>query len=71
MDTKNHEKSHFNVTTGQFLFSKYKTIKGLHWIACVGSLTEEVDFQKKKLSKIDISLISFQQLDLIDMFFKI
>jgi len=47
MDTKNHEKSRFNVTTGQFLFSKYKTIKGLHWIACVGSLTEEVDLKKK------------------------
>jgi hypothetical protein len=29
-DIKNHEKSHFKLTTGPFLFSKYKTIKGLH-----------------------------------------
>ena len=62
-DTKNHRKSRFNLTTGQFLFSKYKTVKGLHWIACVGSLTKEAWFSKI-LSKIDISLISFQQLDL-------
>jgi hypothetical protein len=30
MDTKNHEKAIFNLTTGQFLFSKYITIKGLY-----------------------------------------
>jgi len=32
MDTKNHErkKSHFSFTTGQVLFSKYMTIKGLY-----------------------------------------
>jgi len=29
-DIKNHEKSHFKLTMGPFLFSKYKTIKGLH-----------------------------------------
>jgi hypothetical protein len=37
-NTKNHEKSHFNLTTGQFLFSKYKTIKGLHilnWVCWI------------------------------------
>ena len=69
-DTKNHRKSRFNLTTGQFLFSKYKTVKGLHWIACVGSLTKEAWFSKI-LSKIDIFFISFQQLDLIDMTFQI
>jgi len=30
MDIKNHKKSHCNLTTGQFLFSKYMTIKGLY-----------------------------------------
>jgi len=31
MDTKNHEKkNHFSLTMGQFLFSKYMTIKGLY-----------------------------------------
>jgi hypothetical protein len=30
IDTKNHRKRNFNLTIGQFLFSKYKTIKGLH-----------------------------------------
>jgi hypothetical protein len=26
INTKNHRKSYFNLTKGQFLFSKYKTI---------------------------------------------
>jgi len=30
IDTKNHGKSHFNLMTGQFLFSKHKTIKGFY-----------------------------------------
>jgi hypothetical protein len=30
MDTKNHEKSIFNLTMCQFLFSKYITVKGLY-----------------------------------------
>jgi hypothetical protein len=59
MDTKNHRKSYFNLTMGQFLFLKYQIIKGLHWMTCVGSLTKEAWFSKI-LSKIDISLISFQ-----------
>jgi len=54
------KKNHFSLTTGQFLFSKYMTIKGLYisdnvcWI-----------FDRRNLifKKTDISLISFQQLD--------
>ena len=30
MDTKNKKKSHFSLTMGQFLFSKYMTIKRLY-----------------------------------------
>ena len=64
VDTKNLGKCHFNLTTGRFLFSKYKTIKGLHWMTCVRSLTKKrLDFPKI-FSKTNISLISFQQLDL-------
>jgi hypothetical protein len=63
IDKKKTEKSYFNLATGWFLFSKYKTIKGLHWMMCVGSLTKKLDFQKI-FPKTDISLISFQQLDL-------
>ena len=63
-DTKNHEKSHFNLTTGQFLFQNTRQSKDcIFWIMCVGSLTKEAWFPKK-LFKIDISLFSFQQLDL-------
>jgi len=35
----------------------------IFWIMCVGSLTKKLDFQNI-CSKTDISLISFQQLDL-------
>jgi len=48
MDTKNHEKkSHFNLATGQFQFSKYKTIKGLYILndVCWIFLSKKLDFQ--------------------------
>jgi len=35
----------------------------IFWMTCVGSLTKKLDFQKI-FSKINFSLISFQQLDL-------
>ena len=44
IDTKNHRKNNFNLTTTQFFFSKYKTIKGLHMLNCVCWV-----FDKKKL----------------------
>ena len=62
-DTKNITKSIFNLTTGQFLFSKYKTIKRLHvmsevcWVFDQKSLIYENTFKKPT------SLILFQQLD--------
>jgi hypothetical protein len=72
MDTKNHEKkSHFNLATGQFQFSKYKTIKGLYILNDVCWIFYQRSLIFKIFSKTDISLISFQQLDLIDMIFEI
>jgi hypothetical protein len=60
MDTKIHEKkekkSHFSLTTGQFLFSKYMTIKGLYISnnVCWVFDKKKLDFQKV-FSKKDIS----------------
>jgi hypothetical protein len=63
-DTKNHEKSHFNLTTGHFCLQNTRQSKDcIFWMTCVGSLTKKLDFQKI-FSKTDISLISFQRLDL-------
>jgi len=66
------KKSHFSLTTGQFLFSKYMTIKGLYisnnvcWIFDKKSLIFKRSFQKRT------SLISFQQTRLwIDMIFEV
>jgi transposase len=44
------EKSHFNPSTGQFLFSKYKIIKGLHVLndACWVFDQRSLNFKKKK-----------------------
>jgi hypothetical protein len=49
MDKKNHGKSHFNLTMGQFLFSKYKTIKGLHILALVEG-TRQMEFQVNQVT---------------------
>jgi hypothetical protein len=65
------EKSHFNLSTGQFLLSKYKILKGLHLLndTCWVFDQRNLNFKKKKT---DISLISFQQLDFeIDIIFEI
>ena len=46
INSKNHGKSHFNLSTGQFLFSKYKIIKELHVLNDVcWPLTKEVNFK--------------------------
>ena len=59
------KKSHFNLATGQLLFSKYKTMKRLHILndVCWVFYQKSLIF-KKIFSKTNISLISFQQLDL-------
>ena len=63
MDTKNHEKVILNLTTGHFCFQDTRQSKDCVFrITCVGSLIKKLDFQK--IFKKDISLISFQQLDL-------
>jgi hypothetical protein len=65
------KKSHFNLSTGQFLFSKYKIIKGLHVLNDVCWVFDQrsLNFKKKNT---DISLIWFQQLDFeIGMIFEI
>ena len=64
MDTKKHKKSHCNLTTGQFLFSKYMTIKGLYILNNMCWVFDKKSLIFKIFSKTDISLISFQQLDL-------
>jgi hypothetical protein len=65
------EKSRFNLTSGQFMLSKYKTIKGLHWIACVGFLTKEAWISKILLKNWHLSdFISTTRL-WIDMIFEI
>jgi hypothetical protein len=49
MDTKNHEKNHFSLTTCQFLFSKYMTIKGLYIsnnVCWIFEKKKKLDFQK-------------------------
>jgi hypothetical protein len=55
------EKSHFNLSMGQFLFSKYKILKGFHLLngACWVFDQRSLNFKKNT----NISLISFQQLD--------
>jgi len=51
INTKNHGKSHFNLSTGQFLFSKYKIIKGLHVLNDVCWVFDQrsLNFKKKKI----------------------
>jgi hypothetical protein len=47
-----------------YCFQNTRQLKDcIFWMTCVGSLTKKLDFQKI-FSKINISLISFQQLDL-------
>jgi hypothetical protein len=62
IDIKNHGKSHCNLLTSQFLFSKYKIIKGLHVLNDVCWAFDQRSLNLKKIlkKKFDISLISFQ-----------
>jgi len=56
IDTKNHRKNYFNLTTGQFLFSKYKIIKGpyvlngMYWVFDQRRLIFKSTFQNWHLS---------------------
>jgi len=72
MKKKRKEKSHFSLTTGQFLFSKYMTIKGLYILKKrVLSLWSKSLIFKRSFQK-RTSMISFQQTRLwIDMIFEV
>jgi hypothetical protein len=64
IDTKNYRKSNLILQRVNFCFQNARQLKDcIYWMACVGPLTKEA-WISKILFKIDISLISFQQLDL-------
>jgi hypothetical protein len=64
MDTKNHEKkNHFSLTTGQFLFSKYMTIKRLYISNNVCWIFDKKAWFSKGLFKKGYLWFHFNKLD--------